>query len=242
MWNIISREQQANVQINIQNNACGDAPACWNRFNTDIYLDAEYMTRGRGIQLLLHEYGHYVNWTYGSFSDWCWPGSDEGDAIHETFADLAGLLFIARGSEIASTYNQAGLVVSQFPGRHRDGSPTIVYDPENCNVAPYNEHNVGKGLEQAFWEVLWNQDCATGDACASGLSTFGDDIFLGAYNDRGTVNNIVAEATARTLQATGSDVTFDEIVHTMCVRVGSLTDAATRARFEAVMIHHGFDP
>ena len=221
--------------------ALGDAMACWNPYTTDIYIDDDSMDQGIGIQTLWHEYGHYVNHSYGGFSSWCTPGDNEGDALHETFADLHVLAFIARNTIVASTYQQPGMIISQFPGRHR-GSIKKVYDPDGCDVVPYDEHDVGIALEQAFWEVLWNQNCETGDTCPTNLTAFGDDIFTDASHTQTAVNSIIAEAVARSMQATTADVTFDETVHWMSVRVGTLTDSATRGRFDAVMIHHGFDP
>ena len=70
--------------------------------------------------------------------------------------------------------------------------------------------------------------------------TFGSDIFL--TQSRTTVNNIIAEAIARSLQATDDSPTYNEIVYWMSLRVGTLTDTATRQRFNDVLIHHGFEP
>jgi hypothetical protein len=140
-------------------------------------------------------------------------------------------------------YDTAGVRLSQQPSRHRNGTPPLLYSPLACDDAD-DIHDVGRPLQQAMWEILWNQDCSTGDSCPTTLHTFGDDLWPGATQEH--VLAVVGEAVGRALQATGSAPTYNEVLHWFLIRIqtigGPVQGAIDAARVRAVLAHHGFDP
>jgi hypothetical protein len=96
----------------------------------------------------------------------CSSLNNEGGAIHETFADINGLISMLDDPEYNLAYDTAGVRLSQQPSRHRNGTPPLLYSPLACDDAD-DIHDVGRPLQQAMWEILWNQDCASGCAPSS---------------------------------------------------------------------------
>jgi len=248
MWSKVTPERSADVQIVVQADACNtlfsNAPACFSHLTTDIYIDSSRADdETRNMQTIMHEFGHYVNWTYGDLSSSCWSLIDEGGAIHETFADINGLISMIDDPEYNLAYDTAGVRLSQQPSRHRDGTAPLLYSPLACDTAN-DIHDVGRPLQQAMWEILWNQNCASGDSCPTSLHTFGDDLWPGATQEH--VLAVVGEAVGRALQATGSAPTYDEVLSWFLIRIqttgGPVQGAIDAARVRAVLVHHGFNP
>jgi hypothetical protein len=160
-----------------------------------------------------------------------------------------GLIAVADDPELAVRYNTLNIDLSQHPERHRDSTQPFLYDSGDCDltgVEDFDFHDVGVPLQQAIWEILWNQNCApddpAGDSCPTGLATFGNDLFDATFS-RDEVIDTVGFALARSLVLTrGTGPTFDEILFWFLVRIEVLTDQTTRDNVERVLLHHNFTP
>jgi hypothetical protein len=251
-WDHVPATDPSDVQINIEEDAClniitgENAEACFNHRTSDIYIDRDHAeNEGYAHQTIMHEFGHYVNWSFGNFSREC-SETDEGDALHETFADIHALISLADDPEYNVRYDTQ-IELSDHPGHHHD---------EDSEVPDYNEgdcrpgvdvHDVGVPLVQAMWEIMWNLDCDDEDACVENQS-YGDHLMAGIGREAWL--EMVGESVARALQNTPSSTTFNEVLHWFLIRMDTLATRRlgeeggddVRERVENVLEHHGFNP
>jgi hypothetical protein len=187
----------------------------------------------------MHEYGHYVVWTYGDsligsgLSSNCIQGIDEGDAAHETLGNVFGGLFAVSSKTINPKYGAyTGLVAAPPP--HTDAASLIVHDVF-CTSNQMDPHNKARAFEQAVWELLFNLD-ATVDAATS-TSGPGDRIWVGA--SREDVVRHVGTALGFALKVLGENITHQQIAAQMIVKIRLDSGSAIANRAKAVFVHHG---
>jgi hypothetical protein len=233
VWSQVAPNRDANVDIHMDDttvvDANGNPSAFFNGFFTSIHAH-----QGRGQkQVLMHEYGHYVVWTYDDVSGYCEQGIDEGDAIDETLGNVfAGLQALANG-DINPRYGAySGLDGAPVP--HTNAASLIMHDVF-CTANQDDPHEKAEAFEQAVWELLFNRN-ATMDVTTN-ASSHGNRIWIGA--SRADVIRHVGASLGFALKVLGANNTHQQIAAQMIEKVRLDSGSATADRAKSVFLHHG---
>ena len=232
VWAQVSPNRDQNLDIHVDDNGVvdddGDPSAYFNDFWQSI---RSHQSRSQQ-ETLMHEYGHYVVWTYDDVSNECEQGSDEGDALDETLANVFAGVYARDSRDIDPKYGAySGLAGAPSP---HTGDSSLLLQDVNCSSGD-DPHGLGEAFEQAVWELLFNRNC-TIDNCTS-LSENGDRIWPGSGRDE--VVRHVGASLGFALRALGANITHSQVAAQMIVKIrrDSGTQAGNRAR--AVFVHHG---
>ena len=239
VWSQVgSPTQQANVRITVDNPNV--ATAAFNSFYTDI--DCNQNCGGNPSNcctqdVLSHEYGHYVVWTYGgNFDDQCTAGTEEGNALDETLANVFGELFWLDDDQTNAQYGAiGGFALFNGPSAHTT-TGTILAAAPSCPAGQAPNATDGMPFQQAVWELMFNRDC-TLDACAA-TSGVGNRIWplLGEE----AVLTRVGASLGFALSVLGTDnITHGMVRAQMRQRIIADADSATGIRAQRVFSHHG---
>lgn len=192
------------------------------------------------VDVMFHEYGHYVQWAYGDTSFNC-TSTDHGAATGETIANA--FAYIMALSEFQLGYHSVlGMAGGQAPVAHTDSASRIVNPAGDCVLGvdgsnPREIHIFGRAFEQAVWELLFNKNCNS-DTCTAN-TTFGSTIWTGGAS-ASTVRLRVGTALAHAQKVLGTSQNFFQISLHMEDRIGNDVDAATESRAALVFSHHGY--
>ena len=180
----------------------------------------------------MHEYGHYVVWTYGDLSYNCDQSRDEGAALNETLGNVFAGLYGLDSNEINPRYGAySGLVGAPAP--HTDDS-SLLRNDVNCSESQ-DVHGHGEAFEQAVWELLFNRDC-TIDNCTSTIG-HGNRIWVGASRD--DVLRHVGAALGFSLKVLGQNITHSQVAAQMIEKIRLDSGSSTANRARSVFTHHG---
>ncbi len=239
-WSQVAPEREANVQITVDDTSV--TTALFNRVLTDIFCNNLTPRLGGGTfdsctyDVLAHEYGHYVVWSYGDVSSTCTPGIDEGSSLNETLANVIGEMDYLDFYLDAGKAVQYGAVTdfaqSNGPSPHTTAG-TIINAAPSC--PQLNDPTDGMGFKQAFWELLYNANCST--AACSLTTPFRNDIWIGQNPVQ--VRARMGAALAFGLDLLGANITRTQLVVAMRNRIATLDGTATANRMRAVFTHHG---
>ncbi|HEV2841661.1 MAG TPA: hypothetical protein VGW39_10080 [Chthoniobacterales bacterium] len=240
VWTQVAPHRDANVDIHLDDDtvvdSSGGPSAFFDGFTTSIHA---HSSRG-WQQVMMHEYGHYVVWTYGDIGSLtglslnCEQGVDEGRAIHETLANVFAALYARDSSDIKPQYQAySGLVAAPAP--HTDAESLLMHDVF-CTDNQGDPHEKAEAFEQAVWELLFNRDC-TVDTCTSGMGVNGGTIWHNASNN--AIYRHVGAALGSALRDLGENITHSQVALMMVVKIqkDSGIEAANRAK--SVFVHHG---
>ncbi len=236
VWRQVAPNRDSSVNIHLDDNTVLDAdenPAAF--FRDDIVSMSIHAHQGSGQQqVLMHEYGHYVVWTYDDVSNNCVQGSDEGDAIDETLANVfAGLYALASG-DIKPQYGAYSGLGAPTP--HTNAASILQHDVNCSEVISLNDpHFQGQAYEQAVWEIVFNRDC-TIDNCTD-MSGHGNRIWVGV--SREDVIRHVGAALGFSLKVLGQNITHSQVAAQMLVKIQLDSGSATKNRAKSVFRHHG---
>jgi hypothetical protein len=239
VWTQIAPRRDANVDIHLDDstirNANGNPSAHFNPITTSIHA---HRLRAQQ-QVLMHEYGHYVVWTYGrhgsisGLSYNCEQGIDEGRALHETLANVFAGLYALDSADINPRYGAySGLVAA--PNPHTNAASLRSHDVF-CTDNEGDPHEKGEAFEQAVWELLFNQNC-TVDNCTD---TTGHGNRIWVDESRADVLRHVGAALGYALKVLGENTTHAQVAAQMIVKIGLDSGSATKARAKRVFLHHG---
>jgi hypothetical protein len=227
VWDRVAPNRDSNVDIHLD---AASGPA-YSDYFTSINMPPFWSNRA---DTLLHEYGHYVVWTYDDVSNQC-TTTNQGDAIDETLADCFAMVAVANDGIINASYvTLQDWPLSQFPGAHRFNSAIFGYG--SCG----NDHHlVGLNFEQAFWELLWNKDmlqCGMDPTCWTN-SDFSNQVWVG--HSRNDVVRFMGGSVGYALKVLPYDLTYAQLIAQMYQKwlIDSGATDANRAR--AVFAHHG---
>ncbi len=231
-WSQVAPSSQANVQITVDDD--GSSVASFSPTFTDIRCNQDHADgNGCAIDVLAHEYGHYVNWTYGGYGSTC-SGSDHSFALSETLATIYGLLFFLDDDETLPQYTAlAGSMLGNGPSPHTTSASSFSMDCTNSTTQRIS----GLPFTTAIWEVAWNRDCTT-DSCTDTQTSNGTTIFSG-LNREATIT-AVGDALSYANASLGQNPTFQQVRALMRSRIQSEINLSTATRFQRVMSHHGF--
>lgn len=238
VWNQVAPNRTESVDYHID----GDYYTCghFNPTTTSIHLEPAC-----GLtDIFLHEYGHYVSWSYNGLSSACSDGTNEGDPLEETVANLFAMITVADDPDTKPLYGSLGeggslprdgLGGGQGPAPHITGAglqlPTV-----DCTVV--DKHLIGNAFEQAVWELLFDHDCtAAGSACAS-ADTLDDGAEIWDLGDEAVITRVGASL-AFAHKALGTDVTFAQFRAQMIAKIQVDSGATIANRASAVFSHHG---
>ena len=99
-------------------------------------------------QVLAHEYGHYVNWSYGGFSSECSP-TDNGYALSENLATSIAVIYIADDDQTLARYDSIGGMLGNLPSAHLTATNALQWR-QNCSSDLLDRQSV-----KAFTAALW---------------------------------------------------------------------------------------
>lgn len=224
MWLYNSPQRSSDVQIVFD---LGDpyCNACFNTLNTDIYLHA--ITSGQPLwHSTIHEYGHYISWTYGGSSGTCNFRVNEGASLEEAIADVVRMAYFKRNE--GTYYSEPNSV--QFP-RSSQFTSGIIQQPHNntqyanrCSASIYNHSGP---FSQAMWEVM--------NGVNQGVVP---PISLPYINGATTGWGTALQAMSSAMNALGPDVTYEQFISRMSLY---FTSGPNRTAFLDVFRHHGFN-
>jgi hypothetical protein len=227
VWSQAAPNRDSNIDFHMDD--AGVPTAVFNNFFTSIRANPSFGQQ----DVLMHEFGHYVVWTYDDVSGNCDPGRDEGDSIDETLANVFGQLFAADDPEIDPTYGALeGFALNNGPAPHTNTSSSIT---QNITCATANNPADGQAFQQAIWELMFNRDC-TSDTCTS-ASGVGNTIWVGESQE--AVITHVGAALGRALQVLGQNITHSQIRAQIILKIRTDSGNATANRARAVFEHHG---
>jgi hypothetical protein len=252
MWDHVPPQRDENVDLHIDHDASfsghdaafsGSVLAYFSSFYTSIHTRKSTTKQ----PILLHEYGHYVVWSYAPWyslpgskgiSDFCEQGVDEGNALSETIANVvAGLGTIAfelLNSNGSHPHYKALVGLTNAPHPHTDAASRLQLDVV-CSGHKEAPHGRGKAFEQAIWELAFNLNCDIVSCTAPLLP--GNSIWDGA-TDQDVLRHVFT-ALGYALKVLGDNITHSQVAAQMVekIRLDSGSQAANRAK--AVFIHHG---
>jgi hypothetical protein len=225
VWQFIPPQRSSDVQINFD---LGDpyCNACFNTVTTDIYLHT--ITSGQPFwHSTIHEYGHYISWTYGGSSGSCNFRVNEGASLEEAIADVVRMAYFKMNEGTA--YGEPAIV--QFP-RSSQGFPlSIVQAPhtntqysDRCVASIYNHSGP---FSQAMWELINGSN--QGVVPATVLP------YISVVN---TGWRTTLQAMTSAMNALGPDVTYEQFITRMSLYFAA---GANRTAFLDVFRHHGFN-
>jgi hypothetical protein len=231
VWNQGLGEQSQSLQATHDDtDICG---ACFRSWNGTIVANA---TQSLRPSTWMHEYGHYVVWTFGDVSDIC-SGSNMGDAVDETLADVFAMLVFVNQPGVNPVYGALSGMTAQTPPPHTNAA-SILSAAYNCTPdpgQPDQHHFNGQKFEQVMWELMFNRNCSN-STCAS-TSLVGNLIWLGMSHD--SVLKRIGGALGSSLDLSPQSTNFVQIRNLFLSDVLSLEGVATRDRVQAVFNHHG---
>lgn len=240
VWSQVVPNRDANVDIHLDDRTevypdSGRPSAHFNPFSTSIHV---HQSRGQQ-EVLMHEYGHYVVWTYGDspfgsgLSNNCVQGIDEGSAIHETLANVFAGIYALDSGDINPQYGAySGLVAAPAP--HTNAASLLMHDVF-CTANQGDPHEKAEAFEQAVWELLFNRD-ATMDG-ATNASGHGNRIWVSESRD--DVIRHVGAALGSALAVLGENITHQQVAAQMIVKIKLDSGSATANRAKSVFKHHG---
>lgn len=206
--------------------------AFFDGFFTQIRATTEMSARP---DVWMHEYGHYVVFTYDDVSNLCISSSDHGDALDETLGDVFGMIMATDETQIHPDYGALdGFAHGQAPSPHVVAGDRLSLSV-NCSV---DHHLIGRAFEQAIWEILFNRNCST-RACSSTDDFASDGVRLWGGRNQEAVIELVGAALGSALKTLGQNITFQQVRAAFIAKVLADTDAATAAAVGAVFAHHG---
>jgi hypothetical protein len=227
VWDSVDPNRDSNVDIHMDD---PDPPtASFDNFWTSIEVNQSF---GQ-LESIMHEYGHYVVWTYDDVSQECDPGTDEGDSLDETLANVFAELYARDSPDIDPTYGAiGGFAFGNGPAAHTNANSLIT---QNVQCAQANDVLDGQAFQQAVWELLFNRDCDLG-TCAS---TSGTGTRIWEDTSREQIIKNVGAALGFALRSLGENITHSQVRAQMIrkIRSDSGDSAADRAR--EVFRHHG---
>lgn len=238
VWNQVSPDITANVDVHVDSWLANGPGAYFNGTNTDIQVSSALSGQ---TDVFLHEYGHYVVWTFNDVGNECEDGVDESDAIDETFGNIFGELTAAEDiTNINPAYSALSLFgQGQGPSAH---TTTAVQWVQNCpapSALDYSSriHNLGRPMEVAVWELLWNVNCNGPDTCTSSMAD-GNTIWPGETQD--SVRIHVGSAMGYAFKVTGSVVHFRGLALQMQEKIRQDSGSTIKTNARNVFLHHGF--
>jgi hypothetical protein len=184
----------------------------------------------------MHEYGHYVVFSYDDVSNLCISSSDHGDALDETLADVFGMIMATDETQIRPSYGAlAGFANGQAPPPHVVAGDRRTLGTVNCST---DHHLIGRAFEQAIWEILFNRNCDT-RACSSTDGFATDGVRLWGSRTQEQVIELVGAALGSALKNLGQNITVQQVRAEFIAKVREDTDEAVAAAVGAVFAHHG---
>ena len=181
----------------------------------------------------MHEYGHYVVWTYDGISNDCDPGDNEGDSLDETMANVFAEVYARDSRDIDPTYGAiGGFALGNGPFAHINANSLIT---QNVQCSQANDPVDGQAFQQAVWELLFNRDCDIG-ACSSSNGN-GNIIWPGADRDLVVAN--VGAALGFALRSLGENITHSQVRAQMIRKIRSDSGDGPADRAREVFRHHG---
>lgn len=238
VWSQVANSLEDNVQITVDDS--GVTRAEFNPATRNIRCNQNCTGFGCCDQdVLSHEYGHYVVFTYGgSMDNQCSPGADEGNALDETLANAFGLLFWLDDDQTNAQYGALdGYAGNNGPLAHTNGTNDLTAAPSCPNGDAPNAED-GQPFLQAAWELMFNRDC-TLDTCAT-TSGFGNRIWPTLGEE--TVLTRVGASLGFALSVLGTNnITHDLVRAQMRARILNDADLDTATRAQRVFSHHGLN-
>ena len=188
----------------------------------------------------MHEYGHYVVWTYSNnpipgsgLSSNCAQGSDEGRAVHETLANVFAGLYARSNGDIDPRYGAyVGLIAAPVP--HTNAASLLMHDVF-CTANQGDPHEKAEAFEQVVWELLFNRNATLDSTTAA--SGQGNRIWVGESKEN--VVRHVGAALGFALKSLGENITHQQIAAHMIVKIGRDSGSLTATRARSVFVHHG---
>lgn len=227
VWANITPNRTANVDSHHDDEIFGGPCGAWSDIFTAIYMPTA--CSGQGDQWM-HEYGHYVVWSYDDVSNECIAGSNEGNPLDETLANCFAMVTATDDSSISPDYGALASLANQGPAPHTTAG-TIQILQVNCAV---DEHFIGRPFEQAVWEILFNRNCSNG-TCSS-TSGFGNQLWVGESQE--AVIDHVGTALGSALKVLGPNITFAQVRAQFVSRVRTDSGNTIGDRVLAVFSHH----
>lgn len=234
LWTPVSPTQSGTVQITVDDTAV--ATADFSPLTQDIRCTNNSPTLGNVCtqDVLAHEYGHYVDWTYGGMgNDGCNPGVDESSAAAETIANMAAELFWLDDDETLANYSaMGGMALNNGPSAHTS-SGTIINTSAGC--AFDNDPSAGRHLQQAWWELMFNRNCSTETCTATTLA--GNTIFPGASAEDSIFN--MGRCLGFALAISASSYTHNDLRAAMRSCLYAYNGSTSAEAAQRVFSHHG---
>ena len=227
VWDRVNPNRDSNVDIHMDHP--DTSTASFDNFWTSIEVNPSF---GQ-LEVLMHEYGHYVVWTYDDVSDDCDPGDNEGDSLDETLANVFAEVYARDSRDINPTYGAiSGFAGGNGPAAHTNANSLIT---QNVQCQQANDPTDGQAFQQAVWELLFNRDCDIGTC--SNTSGTGSRIWEGASRDD-VVRNVGA-ALGFALRALGQNITHSQVRAQMIRKIRSDSGDGPADRAREVFRHHG---
>lgn len=227
VWDRVDPNRDSNVDIHMDDS--DPSTASFDNFWTSIEVNPSF---GQ-LEVVMHEYGHYVVWTYDGISDDCDPGDNEGDSLDETMANVFAEVYARDSRDINPTYGAiGGFARNNGPAAHINADSLITQDVQ-CSQA--NDPVDGQAFQQAVWELLFNRDCDIGP-CSNSNGT-GNRIWPGV--DRDQVVENVGAALGFALRSLGENITHSQVRAQMIRKIRSDSGDGPADRAREVFRHHG---
>lgn len=231
VWSQVSPASQSNVRTTVDDSS--QSCAAFFPFYTDINCNSAGGCCD--VDVLSHEYGHYVNWTYGGFSQICTAGSDEGNSVEETLATDFGLLYLMDDDETKPQYGAiGGAMVGNAPSAHTNNASILTHSV-NCSTTAL-QRSSGQPFSQAIWELSWNSDC-TSDSCQATDTSNKSTIWTSL--NREAVLTELGTAMGFALSTLGQNVTYGQVRAQIRAKIQADSGSATATRAQRVFSHHG---
>lgn len=227
------RTADVTVHVDAASTACTGAAACFYGSSTDVYVEEGTTT---DWQIFVHEYAHYLSWTYNGFSSNCIFNADEGVSLNEAVSKSMELVIASQPYHNAEYYENFRGIATQS-----STSNTIVAHIQNGDNRQYQDRCPSKyahasPFTQAIWELLHNLDC--GAVTCTSTTDWGNAIWIGATT--ATVADQVSEALAYAMSVTSTSVSYRGFITQMMANIQANYGTATKNRAQAVFTHHGF--
>lgn len=231
------------------NGSCGNTIACFccrddpfSSFRTISVVESRMISFNVGLNILWHELGHYVAWSYGGFDDDCRDGNEAG-AVDEAMSNvIAGLL---AKLEFDVEYQDA--IRGQYSSRFHDSTGNLTYHvagAAGCPGSPPNIWGMGEAFHQALWEIAFGLNCdlRLGGICLSTLTGITDGTQPGDIGWASNEESVGAllEAIAYTEKVMPPAVTFEQVASMIFMSLNQQFPNDKRAwRAREVLAHHG---
>lgn len=237
VWSQVAFSQEANVRITVDN--ANVVTAQYDEFFTDIDCNNVCATGNCCSQdVLSHEYGHYVTWTYGgNFDDQCTAGTEEGNALDETLANVFGHLFWLDDDQTKAQYGAIGQSIGGTSPSAHTNVLSIRSAAPSCPNGQLPNVTDGAPFQQAVWELMFNRDCSNLDVCTSTSGV--DNSIWTSLGQEGVLTQVGAALGAALSVLGANNITHDMVRAQMRSAIISNADPATGTRAQRVFSHHG---